>query len=92
MAKAKDCEEIIKELDHGCKIVQLTLFRHQVSGHHVFLMYDKNKILKQLNEQERYVYENFPENLKSFVPKFYGKNVNKEKNISIRSTLPKIMA
>ena len=65
-------EEILRELDHGCKIVQLTLFRHQVSGHHVFFMYDDKKILKQLNEHEHKAYENFPEDLKSFIPKYYG--------------------
>ena len=73
MAKATIGEEILKELDHGCKIVQLTLFKHQVGGHHVFLMYDKNKILKHLCENERDIYEGFPDHLKGFIPKFYGK-------------------
>ena len=72
MAKVKIGEDILKELDHGCKIVQLTLFKHQVSGHHVFLMYDKNKILKHLNEDEKNIYEHFPDHLKVFIPKFYG--------------------
>jgi len=72
MAKAAVHDEIYRELDHGCKIVQLTLYKHQVSGHHVFLMYDENKLLKHLNEDEQYIYEGFPEYLTKFIPKFYG--------------------
>ena len=68
-------EEIINEAHHKCHIVKLSPFFHQVGGHNVFLKYDENILCKPLDKQEHVVYSHIPEELKCFLPNFYGMSV-----------------
>ena len=60
------------EINHGCRIVRLVPYLHQVGGHHCVLQYDDQTICKPFDEREFKCYTELPSDLKAFAPEYRG--------------------
>ena len=54
------------------KIVPLTPYAHQVSGHSFIMSFDEYTLCKPLHEREHRFYEGLPAQLKAFTPAYKG--------------------
>lgn len=53
--------------------VEVRPFKHQVGGHTCVLQVGRSTVCKPYMEKEAWFYENVPEDLKLFIPKYLGK-------------------
>lgn len=57
--------------------VEVRPFKHQVGGHTCVLQVGRSTLCKPYMEKEAWFYENVPEDLKLFIPKYLGKEFHR---------------
>ena len=48
-------------------------YGHQVGGHFLLMKFEDSAICKPLIQREHFFYETLPEDLKQFLPAYYGR-------------------
>ncbi|BES96349.1 Inositol polyphosphate kinase [Nesidiocoris tenuis] len=62
-------DQLVSDIDHEVALLPLN---NQVGGHTRLLLLDEGTICKPLNKRELEFYQNIPEEIKPFVPKYKG--------------------